>query len=110
MNKSLNKVFVYTELQFSVPFSEVPWKKINEGINEGIKKQEGFVRKTWLSGLNSNTVGGLYEFDSLEAAQKFAWDYFPNEPRAFGVSFQTKIFDGDIVEEASRDMYSPHYN
>jgi hypothetical protein len=103
---NLKKVFVYTELQFSVPFEDVPWKKINDGI----KKQEGFVRKTWLSGLNSGTVGGLYEFNSLESAQKFAWDYFPNEPRAFGVSFQTKLFDGEIVEAASRDMNSPHYD
>lgn len=106
MSKSIKKVFVYTELQISVPFENVPWQKINEGI----KKQPGFVRKTWLSGVNSNTAGGLYEFDSLENAQKFAWDYFPNEPRAFGVSFQTKIFDGDITEDASRDMNSPHYN
>ncbi|GAA4886754.1 YdhR family protein [Flaviramulus aquimarinus] len=102
----LKKVFVYTELQISVPFEEVPWKKINDGI----KKQEGFVRKTWLSGIGTQTVGGLYEFNSLENAQKFAWDYFPNEPRTFGVSFQTKIFDGEIVEDASRDMKSPHYN
>ncbi len=34
---NLKKVFVYTELQFSVPFEDVPWKKINEGI----KNQEG---------------------------------------------------------------------
>lgn len=106
MSKLIKKVFVYTELQMSIPFEDVPWKKINEGI----KKQKGFVRKTWLSGISTQTVGGLYEFDSLESAQKFAWDYFPNEPRAFGVSFQTKIFDGEIVEDASRDMKSPHYD
>lgn len=26
------------------------------------------------------------------------------------VSFQTKLFDGDITEEASRQMRSPHYD
>ncbi len=106
MSKNLKKVFVYTELQISVPFEEVPWKQINEGI----KKQAGFICKTWLSGLGTQTVGGFYEFDSLENAQKFAWDYFPNEPRNFGVSFQTKIFDGEVVEEASIEMKSPHFS
>ena len=64
MNNALKKVFVYTELQITIPFEDVPWKKINEEI----KKQKGFVMKTWLSGLNSNTVGGFYEFNSLESA------------------------------------------
>lgn len=106
MSNSIKKTFVYTEVQMAVPFENVPWKEVNEGI----KKQQGFLRKTWLSGVKSNTIGGLYEFDSLENAQKFAWDYFPNEPRAFGASFMTKIFDGDITEDASIDMYSPHYD
>jgi len=106
MGKSIKKVFVYTEVQASIPFSEVPWREINQNV----LKNEGFVRKTWLSGVNSNSVGGLYEFDSLEAAQKFAWDAFPKEARNLGVSFMTKIFDGDITEEASRGLSSPHYD
>lgn len=106
MSKSIKKVFVYTELQISVDFNHVPWKEINTVI----AAQEGFVAKTWLYGVNSNTTGGLYEFSSLESAQKFAWDVFPKEARNFGVSFMTKIFDGDVTEEASRELNSPHYN
>lgn len=106
MSKSIKKVFVYTELQASVPFTEIPWKEMNPNLLQ-IK---GLVRKTWLSGVNSNSVGGFYEFDSLENAENFAWNVFPLEAKNFGVSFMTKIFDGDIAEEASRGMKSPHYN
>lgn len=106
MNKEIKKVFVYTELQLSVPFENVPWKEINQNL----LKVDGLVRKTWLSGVGSNSAGGFYEFDSLEKAQSFAWNVFPHEAKGFGVSFMTKIFDGDIVEEASKGMNSPHYN
>lgn len=106
MSQSIKKVFVYTELQISVPFDDVPWKEINKEI----AKSEGFIRKTWLSGVGTNSVGGFYEFDSLENAQKFAWDIFPSEPRNFGVSFMTKIFNGDVTEEASRELNSPYYS
>jgi len=105
MNQSIKKVFVYTELQISVPFKDVPWKQINETI----KKSKGFIRKTWLSGVGTQSVGGFYEFDSLENAQAFAWNIFPNEPRSFGVSFMTKIFNGDITEEASKELNFPYY-
>lgn len=105
MSKTIKKVFVYTELQASMPFKEVPWSEMNPNL----LAVKGLVRKTWLSGVNSNSVGGFYEFDSLENAQNFAWNIFPEEPKKFGVSFMTKIFDGDIVEEASIGMKSPHY-
>ncbi len=105
MSELNKKVFVYTELQASFPFNEVPWKEMNPNLLQ-IK---GLVRKTWLSGINSNSVGGFYEFDNLENAQDFAWNLFPEEAKNFGVSFMTKIFDGGITEEASRGMKSPHY-
>lgn len=106
MTSKIKKVFVYTELQFSIPFDSVPWKEMNPNL----LSIDGLVRKTWLSGMNSNSVGGFYEFDSLEKAQHFAWNIFPLEAKNFGVSFMTKIFNGDIVEEASKEMKSPHYN
>jgi len=106
MSKSVRKVFVYTELQISVPFEKVPWKEINSNLLQ----VKGLVRKTWLSGINSDTVGGLYEFDSLEYAENFAWNIFPQEAKNFKVSFMTKLFDGDLTEEASKAMKSPHYN
>lgn len=100
------KTFVYTELQLSVPFDQVPWKQMNPVL----KEQPGLVRKTWLSGVGTQTPGGFYEFDSLENARRFAEDYFPTEARAMGASFQTKLFDGEVTREASRDMQSPHYD
>jgi len=106
MSKSIKKVFVYTELQISTSFTEATWKELNPML----LKVKGLIRKTWLSGVDSNSVGGFYEFDSLDNAQNFAWNVFPNEAKNLNVSFMTKIFDGDIAEEASRGMKSPHYN
>ncbi|AGY59369.1 YdhR family protein [Gloeobacter kilaueensis] len=103
---SPNKVFLYTELQASKPFSEVNWQLLNPEM----KKEKGLLKKTWLSGIHSNSVGGFYEFDSLENARAFADGFFAREARQLGVSFTTKIFDGEVVEEASRDMRSPYYD
>lgn len=97
--------YVYTELQLSAPFKEVPWQRINEAV----KKQPGFVNKTWLAGIGNNSVGGFYVFDSIENAQKFVTDYFPQEAKKFGVAQTTRIFDARATEEASRDMNSMHY-
>ncbi len=105
MSTSIKKAFVYTEVQIAVPFSEIPWK----GVNQNLLSVKGLIRKTWLSGVGSNSVGGLYEFNSLENAQDFSWNIFPSEARQLGASFTTKIFDGDITEEASIAMKSPHY-
>mgnify|MGYP000083922537 CR=1 FL=1 len=99
------KAFVYTELQTSIPFSNVPWKKINVGI----KKQPGFVNKTWLSGSTNNSAGGFYAFDTIKNAQKFVTEYFPKEAAAFGVAQTTRIFDADKTKNASRDINSVYY-
>lgn len=101
----MTKAFVYTELQINVPFGDVPWQKLNPVL----KSQPGMLNKTWLSGYGTNTVGGLYEFDSIENAQKFATGYFPSEPREFGVAHTSRIFDAEIVEEASIGMNSVHF-
>lgn len=100
------KAFVYTELQISVPFKEVPWQRINQAI----KRQPGFINKTWLSGVGTNSGGGFYAFDSIENAQKFVTSYFPKEAKGFGAAQSTKIFDAGATEEASRDMNSLHYD
>ncbi|WP_205728639.1 hypothetical protein [Flavobacterium sp. J27] len=105
MSQQIKKVFVYTELQFSIPFDQVPWKEINANL----LTIDGLIRKTWLSGVGSNSVGGFYEFENLDKAQHFAWHIFPSEAKNFGVSFMTKIFNGDITTEASIEMKSPHY-
>lgn len=101
----MTKAFVYTELQINVPFNEAPWKKLNPVL----KSQPGILNKTWLSGYGTNTVGGLYEFDTIENAQEFVTGYFPTEPRAFGVAHTSRIFDAEVVKEASVDMNSAHF-
>jgi hypothetical protein len=100
-----HQAYVYTELQISAPFENVPWQRINAAI----KKQPGFLNKTWLAGVGNNSAGGLYTFDSIENAQKFVTGYFPEEARSFGVAQTTRVFDAAATEAASRDMNSVHY-
>lgn len=99
------KAFVYTELQISAPIADAPWQKINQAI----KGESGFLNKTWLSGVGTNSLGGLYAFETIEDAQKFVTGYFPNEAKNFGVAQTTRIFDAAAAEAASRDMNSPHF-
>jgi len=99
------KAFVYTEVQISVPFEDAPWQKINEAI----KQQPGFINKTWFSGVNNNSLGGFYAFDSIENAQKFVTGYFPMEAAGFGAAHNTRIFDASLVKEASLGLNSPHF-
>ncbi len=105
-NDTKPKAFVYTELQISVSsFNDIPWQKVNDNI----KQQPGFINKTWLYGVGNHSGGGFYAFDSIENAQKFVTEYFPEEAKGFGVAQTSRIFDADVTEEASRDMSSAHY-
>ncbi len=97
--------FVYTELQISAPFADVPW----QGINDRIRQQPGFINKTWLAGVGTHSVGGIYAFATLDDARSFVRDYFPGEAKSFGVAQSTKIFDATATEAASVDMKSAHY-
>ena len=102
----MSKYFVYTEVQISIPFDQAPWRELNPIL----KAQKGLQNKTWLSGVQNNSLGGLYEFDTLENAQAFAFDYFPTEAKKIGAAFTTRVFDGNVSEEASRDMNSAYYS
>ena len=101
----MTKTFLYTELQVSVPFDHFDWAPINESL----KQVPGLVRKTWLSALNTHTIGGFYEFDSEANALAFAQGGFVDEAREAGAVWTTKLFDGEVVAAASMDMGSPHY-
>lgn len=101
----MSKAFVYTELQILKPFTETVWRDANPVL----LKLPGFVNKTWLAGINNHSTGGLYEFDSIEHARTFAVEVFPSRARTQGVAQTTRIFDGEIVEEASRAMNSMHF-
>ena len=61
-NSMTPKAFVYTEVAISVPFDQAPWPSINETI----KKQPGFLNKTWLHGHGTGSIGGFYSFASRE--------------------------------------------
>lgn len=101
----MSRAFVYTELQTSLPFDAVPWRTRNPVI----LSQPGFRNKTWLSGIRTGSVGGFYEFDSIETAKAFVTGHFPGEARKSGVAQTTRVFDGDVVEEASRALASVHF-
>ena len=101
------KVFLYGEFQISVPsFTEELWGPVNRAL----KEVPGLISKTWTIGIGTNTVGGFYEFDSLEHARAFAEGLYAEQAARLGASLSVKLFDGDIAEAASRGMHSPHYS
>ena len=63
----MSKIFLYAEYQASVPFDQIDHTEINKQM----KTFPGLKSKTWLSGINTNSVGGFYEFDSIENAQNY---------------------------------------
>jgi hypothetical protein len=97
--------FLYAEVQTSVPFSQAPWQQFNPAM----KREPGLRRKTWLSGLATQTVGGLYEFDTLDNARAYVKNYLRGEADAVGGvgSLATMFYDAAVTEAASRDMASP---
>jgi hypothetical protein len=103
---SVSKVFVYAEYQVSIPFSKIDWKLINVEM----KNFSGLKSKTWLSGLNTNTVGGFYEFDSVENAQSYIDNLLIPFAKQVDGNLTVKLFDGDVTREASTSMNSPFYS
>jgi hypothetical protein len=102
---SLKKVFLYAEIQVAIPFKDIDWA----AINTAMKKEKGLKSKTWLSGINNNSIGGFYEFDTLENAKAYAEGYLAAAARQLGGSLSVKLFDGDVVADASRSISSPYY-
>ncbi len=102
---SLNKIFLYAEYQVSIPFDQIDWKPINENM----KQFDGLKSKTWLSGLNNNTVGGFYEFSSQDLAQKYIDELLLPFAEKISGNLSVKLFDGNVVAEASKGMDSPFF-
>lgn len=102
---STSKVFVYAEFQVSIPFDQIDWKNINVEM----KKFAGLKSKTWLSGINTNTLGGFYEFDSVENAQNYINGLLIPFASKINGNLSVKIFDGDITQAANIGMNSPFY-
>ena len=98
--------FVYTEVQINVPFAKAPWRDRNTVL----KQQKGLISKTWLSGLHTNTLGGLDAFDTIENASAFVINSFPKTAAKMNAAYYARIFDANITEEASRFLNSPFYD
>lgn len=99
------RVFLFGEMHWSIPSAQVPWKEVNEML----KHQPGLLSKHWLSGVNTQSPAGFYEFDSKENALAFAFGSYAGECRQSGVTANVKLFNADIVEDASKGMSSPYY-
>lgn len=102
---SVNKVFLYAEYQVSVPFEEVDWSSINIEM----KKYEGLKSKTWLSGVNNHSLGGFYEFTTMEHAQKYIDELLIPFTKEVNANLSVKLFNGSVVAEANEGMKSPFY-
>ena len=101
----MKKIFLYAEFQVSIPFDQIDWKPINVEM----KKYAGLKSKTWLSGINTHTVGGFYEFDSVENAQIYIDGLLIPFVKQVNGNLSVKLFDGDITKEANIGMLSPFY-
>ncbi len=102
---SSSKIFLYAEIQVAIPFKDIPW----EAINTSMKLEPGLKSKTWLSGINTNTIGGFYEFESLEHAKAYAEGYLAGAAKQLGGTLSVKLFDGDVTAAANQGMDSPYY-
>ena len=100
-----SRVFLYAEFQVSVPFCEDVWREANPAMHT----VPGLLSKTWLSGINTHSVGGFYEFDSVQNARAYAFGMLADFAKAADASLTVKLFDGDVVAEASKDMSSPYF-
>lgn len=101
----MSKIFMYAEYQVSIPFSDINWLEINAQM----QSFSGLVSKTWLSGEHTKTVGGFYEFDNRANAQAYIDALLTPFAKQVGGNLTVKLFDGDIVKEASIGMSSPFY-
>lgn len=102
---NLNKVFLYAEYQVSIPFEEIDWSIINTEM----QKFDGLKSKTWLSGVNNHSLGGFYEFTSIEQAQKYIDELLIPFTKKVDGNLSVKLFNGDVVSEASKGMASPFF-
>lgn len=100
-----SRVFLYAEFQISVPFGKGVWTEANPAM----LTVPGLRSKTWLSGINTQSVGGFYEFDSVQNARDYAEGMLADFAKAAGASLTVKLFDGDVVAEASKGMNSPYF-
>jgi hypothetical protein len=97
-------VFIYAEYQVSIPFKDVDWAPINVAM----KKFPGLLSKTWLSGVNTHSVGGFYAFDTLENAQAYIDGLLIPFGKKVNGNLALRLFDADATRDASADIASPY--
>ena len=100
-----HRVFLYAEFQISAPFDSKVWAEANPAM----LTVPGLRNKTWLSGIHTNSVGGFYEFDSIDNARAYAEGMLVGFAKAVNASLTVKLFDGEVVAEASKAMHSPYF-
>jgi len=98
-------VYLYAEYQVSIPFSQIDWKPVDVEM----KAFPGLLSKTWLSGVNTHSVGGFYAFDSLENAQKYIDGLLLPFAERVGGNLSVRLFDADATRDASISMHSPFF-
>ncbi len=98
-------IYIYAEYQVSLPFSQLDWQPINDAM----KKFPGLLSKTWLSGINTHSVGGFYAFDTLANAQNYIDNLLVPFAGQVKGSLSVRVFDADATREASIGMYSPFF-
>jgi hypothetical protein len=96
-------VYLYAEYQVAIPFNQIDWAPINVEM----KKFPGLLSKTWLSGINTHSVGGFYAFDSLDNAQKYIDGLLVPFAGQVKGNLSVRLFDADATREASIGMASP---
>lgn len=99
-------VFLYAEYQVSIPFEQIEW----EPINVEMKKFPGLLSKTWLSGINTHSVGGFYEFESSESAQRYIDGLLTPFAAKIQGNLSVRLFDVDATKTASIGMDSPFHS
>lgn len=102
---ALPHVYVYAEYQVAIPFKDIDWAPINIAM----KKFSGLLSKTWLSGVNTHSVGGFYAFDTLENAQAYIDGLLTPFAKQVNGNLAVRLFDADATAEASIGMSSPFF-
>jgi hypothetical protein len=99
------KVFLYAEYQISYSFGELDLPPIHTEM----KSFPGLKSETWLSGVNNNSVGGFYEFDTKKNAQNYADKCLVPYVQTFDANLTVKLFDAEVVADESKDMESSYF-
>ena len=99
------KIYIYAEYQVSIPFAKIEWQPVDKAM----KAFPGLISKTWLSGLNTHSVGGFYAFDNLANAQKYVDELLVPFAQQIGGNLSVRLFDAEATREASISIHSPFF-